>query len=131
MLSRCRNPRASGYENYGGRGIKVCDRWRDFAAFYSDMGDPPLGKSIERKDVNGDYEPGNCVWAGAKEQARNTRRNILLTHDGRTMCLMDWAAEIGLRWEALYARFTRLGWTVEAALTRPPDKRKNRSHYGK
>lgn len=78
MLNRCNNPRNSSHVNYGGRGIKVCDRWASFENFLSDMGEKPeKGMSIERLDVNGNYEPGNCIWADPKTQARNTRRTRL------------------------------------------------------
>lgn len=75
MLARCYNENCKSYKHYGGRGIKVCDRWRDtsegFANFLSDMGDCPVGFSLERRDVNGDYCPSNCCWADIKVQANN------------------------------------------------------------
>lgn len=74
MLSRCEDEMNSSYPDYGGRGIKVCPSWHDLKAFVRDMGDPPHGKTLDRKDPNGNYEPGNCRWATAKEQARNTRK---------------------------------------------------------
>lgn len=78
MLNRCNNPANRSYPRYGGRGITVCDRWRDFDNFLADMGEKPAkGMSIERLDVNGNYEPGNCVWATPTIQARNTRRTKL------------------------------------------------------
>lgn len=77
MKGRCLNPNNKGYKNYGGRGIKVCDRWLEFANFYADMGDQPYVRaSIERIDVNGNYEPSNCKWIPSSEQSKN-RRNVI------------------------------------------------------
>lgn len=74
MINRCSNPKYSGYKNYGGRGIKVCERWRDFASFYADMGKKPSSNfSIERVNNNGNYESGNCIWATRNQQSANQR----------------------------------------------------------
>ncbi len=123
MIGRCTNPNLRSFKDYGGRGIKVCERWRKFENFHVDMGERPRDTSIERIDNDGDYEPLNCRWATDMEQARNTRRTINLTHNGRTMCLVDWAKEVGIDWSTVYARIVRLGWSTSDALTVPVDTR--------
>ncbi|MCK4499607.1 hypothetical protein KAU11_03870 [Candidatus Babeliales bacterium] len=75
MQRRCNYPKDPSYKYYGGRGIKVCERWNSFKNFYLDMGDKPEGLTLERKDNNGNYEPGNCEWASRKTQTRNSRPN--------------------------------------------------------
>ncbi len=117
MIARCCNPAKTNYSRYGGRGIAVCDRWRQsFQAFMDDMGPKPTGTTIERIDNDGHYEPGNCRWATHTEQQRNLRTNRLLTHKGHTACVAEWADHIGLNANTLRARL-RLGWSTERALT--------------
>jgi len=116
MWARCTNPNNVGYKDYGGRGIEVCARWKDFAAFLSDMGHKPRGPTLDREDPNGNYKPGNCRWASRSQQARNTRKARLLTLGGRTQHLHDWAKELSIPPDRIYARL-RLGWSDEDALT--------------
>lgn len=93
--SRCYCPGAGGFENYGGRGIRVHPAWRnDFTAFLSAMGECPEGCSLDRIDVNGNYEPGNCRWATRTEQARNRRTSRHLEHDGETLTIPEWAVRL-------------------------------------
>jgi hypothetical protein len=123
MIRRCECPEATGYGNYGGRGIKVCERWRkSFANFTTDMGPRPSAKhSLDRyPDQNGDYEPGNCRWATVKEQQNNKRTNRLLSHNGRTQTMAQWAEEIGITIYALSERLKRGKMTLVEALTFQP-----------
>jgi hypothetical protein len=100
IMQRCYNPNNPGYPDYGGRGVRVCDRWHDFAAYHADMGNPPAGMSLDRVDVNGDYEPDNCRWASAKIQARNKRNSIRV--DGIELVYL--AQELGIPYATLHAR---------------------------
>lgn len=117
MKARCYNPRTRRFDRYGGRGIAVCDRWRDsFAAFLADMGRKPTpSHSVDRIDNDGNYEPANCRWATRAEQQRNNNRTHHLTHQGRTMCLQDWADELGIQPTTLRGRIAA-GWPIERAL---------------
>lgn len=118
MRQRCSNPKRSDYANYGGRGIRVCERWTRFETFYADMGEPPEGMSLDRKDVNGDYSPENCRWATKATQARNTRATRLITFMGVDRPLVDWCTALGLPYRETHTRLRR-GWTVERAFTEP------------
>lgn len=86
IRKRCLNVNSPHYKDYGGRGIQLCDRWRDFAGFIADMGPCPPGFSIERVDVNGHYEPSNCIWMERRKQGQNTRR-VRLTPEARALAL--------------------------------------------
>jgi hypothetical protein len=116
MKSRCYIPKATHYDCYGGRGITVCDRWRDsFAAFLEDMGRRPSPKhTIERVDVNGNYSPDNCVWLIQDMQKRNTRRNVNITHEGKTMVLAEWSRLTGIPQRTIRRRLQRGLSTTES-----------------
>lgn len=107
MIGRCCvSSHGATYANYGGRGIKVCDRWlNSFEAFVQDMGERPTPKhSIDRINNDGHYEPGNCRWATSKQQANNKRNNRLLTVNGVTKSLQEWSRESGLKLSTLWNR---------------------------
>jgi hypothetical protein len=120
MKDRCLNKSNKDYHLYGGRGITVCQKLMDAAGFYEDMGDRPTSEhTLERKDNDGNYEPGNCVWATKKEQGRNRSTNHLITYNGRTLCITEWAEILGIPYRTLWMRLTNLEWPVEKALTSP------------
>jgi hypothetical protein len=116
MNARCNNPNVPEYQHYGARGIRVCDRWKSFVAFREDMGERPPGMSIDRNDVNGHYEPGNCKWSTRREQSRNTTRTRLITLNGVTKPLCDMAEEYGMNHRTIRTRLRR-GWTPEEAFS--------------
>ncbi|MEY2500568.1 MAG: hypothetical protein QOI07_902 [Verrucomicrobiota bacterium] len=118
MRQRCENPKAEGYARYGGRGIKVCDRWKSFPKFVSDMSPRPEGRSIERIDNNGDYEPLNCRWATRLEQAHNTRSNRKIRINGENLTSAEWSRKLG-GFHTLVANRLKLGWNEEAAVRTP------------
>lgn len=119
MKARCYRKTCPDFPRYGARGITVCDRWRNsFQNFAADMGEPPVGLTLERADNNGPYSPDNCSWGTRLEQARNTRQVKLLTFCGVTKCVSQWEADLGFRPGAIRSRLSR-GWTLEAALTSP------------
>lgn len=116
MNDRCNSQNASEYKWYGGRGVSICDRWKSFNNFLQDMGERPKGTSLDRIDVNGNYEPSNCKWSNIKEQANNTQRNIFITHNGQTKTVAVWADCLGLKYDTLFARLYKYGWPIEVAL---------------
>jgi hypothetical protein len=119
MISRCKYPSIRNYKWYGGRGIKVCDRWLTFKNFYEDMGNRPSGKfTLERIDNDGNYEPDNCIWALATDNKNNTRANRKLTFNGKTLSVSQWARELNINKYTIAARL-RYGWPVESVLSEP------------
>lgn len=116
IRQRCHNPTDAAFAHYGGRGIRVCDRWREsFDVFYEDMGPRPEGTTIDRIDNDGDYEPGNCRWAPKQTQVENRRVTKRLTIRGETKLLTEWASELGIPRYRIYERLAR-GATDEEAL---------------
>jgi hypothetical protein len=119
MHARCSIPTTPGYERWGGRGIRVCARWSSFENFLNDMGERPIGTTLDRFPNNdGNYEPGNCRWATPRQQANNRRDNILLTVDGETKTAIEWARVVGLPKTTIYQRITA-GWTPGAIVYVP------------
>jgi hypothetical protein len=118
MLTRCTNTTGAAYKDYGGRGIRVCTRWKKFENFLEDMGRCLPSHTLERRNNNESYRPSNCRWATRAEQAANTRRNRRLTCFGRTQHLAAWARELAVPRTRIEARL-RLGWTLERALMEP------------
>lgn len=122
MWHRCSNPSNPGWKHYGGRGIRVCGRWKKFETFLSDMGPKPTPKhSIDRIDNNGNYEPSNCRWATSIEQGRNRSNNLLLTYNGQTKTVMEWAESTGMGVQLIKERINR-GWPIDAIFTYPKGK---------
>ncbi len=126
MQSRCLDSNCNSYQDYGGRGITVCERWLGFDGFtnfLADMGQPTTDQhSLDRINNNGNYEPTNCKWSDKYEQARNNRHNHYLTAQGETYCASQWAEITGIKSGLILARIRR-GWSAEEALRfkeRPP-----------
>ena len=120
MLRRCYSHEQLGYADYGGRGIAVCERWREsFAAFLEDMGKRPQGTSIDRIDNDGNYEPGNCRWATCKEQNRNKRTSRYIEHNGARKTVAEWSEISGIQQAVLWGRVFAMKWSVERAMTQP------------
>lgn len=116
IKKRCLLKTSPEFYNYGGRGIKICDRWLSFKYFYEDMGDKPSPRhSIDRIDNNGDYEPNNCRWATQKEQSNNTRVNVFLSYKGKTLTISQWSDATGIPRPTIFWRFNQ-GWDPEKIL---------------
>ena len=118
MLRRCTYAQSVGFMRYGGRGIRVCTRWRkSFTNFLADMGVRPKGKSLDRIDNDGPYSPENCRWATRAEQMQNTSTNHYLTFGGKTLCAAEWARRVGVSRTSLLWRIEN--WPVKRAFTEP------------
>lgn len=125
MCARCNVPSATGYERYGGLGVQVCERWIDYMAFLTDMGEAPEGMSIDRLDGTGNYEPGNCQWATRQTQNENRRSVIWIEAGGLRLTATAWAKRLGICKASMYERLER--WTLlQAVGIDPPPPRKKR-----
>lgn len=123
MINRCKNPSCRGFANYGGRGITVCERWKDFSNFIDDMGARPPGGMLDRKDNSLGYSPENCKWSTRAEQNNNRRNNIVLTLDGKTMTLAQWSKFSPVSYRAFHKRITIYKMTLSEALVLKPGRR--------
>jgi hypothetical protein len=122
MIDRCRRVKNKNYKNYGGRGITVCEEWAtDFMAFYNWAMNNGYSDelTIERNDVNGNYEPGNCKWITHSKQALNRRDNHFVTYNGVTKTIAEWAKDLNMNYNTLINRLNTYRWGIEKALTEP------------
>lgn len=129
MKARTSNPNNDRYENYGKRGIKVCEEWAiDFSTFYdwAINNGYKEGLSIERKDVNGNYCPENCEWIQLKDQAKNKTNTHYIEYNNKTQSLTEWSKETGIPFDTLRARIVTLGWSIDKALETPARPIKNK-----
>lgn len=120
MNTRCKNAHIAQYNDYGGRGISICDRWKCFENFFQDMGERPQGTSLDRIDNNGDYCKENCRWSTREEQGNNTRKTTHIEFNGKIQSTTQWSNETGIEQSVLCKRLQK--WTVEKALTTPVRK---------
>jgi len=120
MMQRCNNTKATNFKYYGAMGIKVCERWNDFAFFLADMGEcTDKALTLDRRDNALGYQPGNCRWATRAEQNKNRPSHaVVLTHDGQSHSVTAWAALVGISSNTISHRLY-LGWSAEKALTTP------------
>ena len=128
MIQRCINPKHKNYGTYGGRDIKVCERWRNsFSNFLTDMGERPKNRTLDRINNELGYYKNNCQWSTTEEQGRNKRNNHLITFNGKTQCISAWAEEVGIVYGMLIDRINKLGWSPEKALTTPVKRKRKAS----
>ena len=131
MKTRCYDKGSKQYKDYGGRGIRICERWLNkengFENFMIDMGPKPSKvHTVERKDNNGNYEPENCYWGTRKEQNNNTRRNHYVEYDGKKQTLIQWSEEYGINYDILERRINQENWSFEKAIMAPIRKLRKR-----
>ena len=116
MLARCRDLKN---HRYGGRGLTVCNEWQNFETFAHDMGQPPKGFTLERKNNDLGYSKENCEWANRKKQGRNRCDNIFIEHDGKRMTMIEWAELLNVPHRILWSRLKIYNWSIIKTLTTP------------
>ncbi|KKM88688.1 hypothetical protein LCGC14_1256200 [marine sediment metagenome] len=114
MKHRCNAPRGKSWENYGGRGIKVCEQWLKFENFLEDMGEKPEGLTLERIDNNGNYEPANCKWIPLREQAGNKRVSVFVNYKDTRRTIAEWSRVLQINVNTLRSRL-KSGWAIKKA----------------
>lgn len=121
MIRRCEDPNNEAYKNYGGRGIIVCPEWHDYENFRNWVNEtrPDPSLTLDRIDVNGNYEPDNCRWATVQEQQNNKRSNVMITYFDETHSLMDWCRILNLPYSLIQSRITARGWDFWTAISTP------------
>lgn len=127
MMQRCNDTNSTSYSNYGGRGIKVCERWqgvKGFSNFVLDMGKRPEGTTLDRINNDGNYSAENCRWANRKEQALNRRSNKFVTYKGITKTIFQWADETGYKRSTFSQRYYAYGWDIGKCINTPVKARR-------
>jgi hypothetical protein len=131
MRSRCTCTKHYSYKDYGGRGIKVCERWNNFALFAFDVGDKPSPElQLNRIDNNGDYEPNNVEWTTARENSNNRRSSKYIEYNGKSMTARQWCEELGVPYRLVKQRLVS-GWDVKTALETPCLERRLRRLFSR
>ena len=133
MKKRCYNPNSPNYKYYGAKGIKICDEWKnDFKSFHDwafangyDENAEYMKCTIDRIDVNGNYEPSNCRWVDVKTQERNRGNNNFITYNNETHCIGEWAEILGINYITLHQRIRKYNWSIERAFTTSVRRVKN------
>ena len=133
MKKRCYNPNSQGYKYYGGKGITICDEWKNnFKSFHDwafangyDENAEYMKCTIDRIDTNGNYEPSNCRWVDVKSQERNRKNNIFITYKNETHCIGEWAEILGINYITLHQRIRKYNWSIERAFTTSVRRVKN------
>ena len=132
MKTRCNNAKSPSFGRYGGRGIVVCDDWRNFENFkeWATANGYQENLTLDRVDVNGNYEPTNCRWITNAQQQLNKRTNHLITYNGKTQTIKEWSNELGMNYTTLSSRIMDYHWSVEKAITTPVKVYKRRKIHG-